>query len=87
MEDYINQKSDRKLSGWSISSCSSDWGEALENWQNQLHEVSMQKCARIKKYVRWVGIAICDPPIYEGLPTLGSFATEFEEKYMTVHTC
>ena len=34
--------------GWrSTSSVSSDFDDALENWQNQLHEVSFRKCGLI----------------------------------------
>ena len=40
----------------------------------------MRKCARITKYVRQVGIEVCDIPTYEGLPNLESFFTKFEEK-------
>ena len=40
-EDYINPTSDGKLSWPSVRSCTSNSGDALENWQNMLHEVSM----------------------------------------------
>ena len=53
-EDYINPTTDGKLSWKSVSCCTSDSGEALENWKNRLHEVSMRQCARITHSVRWV---------------------------------
>ena len=40
-EDYINPTADGNLSWKSASSCTSDSREALENWQNRLHEVSV----------------------------------------------
>ena len=51
-EDYINPTADGNLSWKCESSCTSDLGEALEKWHNQLHEVSSRKCARITKSVR-----------------------------------
>ena len=45
--NYINPTTDGKLSWKSVSSCTSDSGEELENWQNKMHEVSMRRCARI----------------------------------------
>ena len=45
----------------------------------------MWKCARIKKYVRQVGIEVCNIPTYEGLPNLESFLTEFKEKVYEPH--
>ena len=47
--DYIQPTMDGNLSWKSASSCTSDSGEALENWKNQLHEVSMRRCARITR--------------------------------------
>ena len=36
-----------KMSWKSISSCTLDSGEAFENWQNHMHEVSLRRCSRI----------------------------------------
>ena len=79
-EDYINPIADGNLSWPSVSLCTSDSGEALENWQNMLHEVSMRRCARLTKVVRRVGVEASALPMYEGLPNLASFLEEFEEK-------
>ena len=46
-DDYINPTMDGNLRWRSTSSCTSDSGEALENWKNRLHEVSMRRCARV----------------------------------------
>lgn len=50
-EDYINPIVDAKINWASISSCSSDFDEALENWQQRLYEVATRKCTRITKHV------------------------------------
>ena len=50
-EGYINPTYDGKLSRRSVSSFTSDSDEALENWQNRLHEVSMRRCVRTKKKI------------------------------------
>ena len=48
-DDYINPTTNGKMSWHSVSSCTSDSGEALQNWKNRLHEVSMRRCARITR--------------------------------------
>ena len=53
-EDYINPTMDGKLSWKSAISCTSDSGEALENWQNMLNEVSMRRCTRVTRSMRRV---------------------------------
>ena len=50
-EDYINPTTDGNLSWKSASSCTSDSGEALENWKNRIYEVSMRRCTRVTRYV------------------------------------
>ena len=79
-EDYINLTTDRKLSWWSVSSCTSNSSDALGNWQNRIHEVSMRRCARITRVVQRVGDEASVFPTYEGLPNLASFLEEFKEK-------
>ena len=79
-EDYINPTTDGNLSWRSISSCTTELGDALENWQNILHEVSMRRCVRVIRVVQRVGSKECVLPRYEGLLNLASFLVEFEEK-------
>ena len=50
-EDYIHPTTDSELRWHSASSASSDSDDALENWQNQLHEVSFRKCGLITQYL------------------------------------
>jgi hypothetical protein len=48
-QDYINPTTDGNLSQRSDNACSSDSEEALENWQNQMYEVSTRRCARLTR--------------------------------------
>ena len=79
-EDYINPTTDGKLSWQSVSSCTYDLGDALENWKNRLHEVSMRRCTRITRSIHRVGVEEIGLPTYEGIPNLTYFFMEFEEK-------
>ena len=79
--DYINPTIDRNMCWRSVSLCTSNLVEALENWQNRLHEVSMRRCARITRSVRWLGDEVNNIPTYEGFPSLASFKTKIEAKF------
>ena len=79
-EDYINPMADGNLSWRSVSSCTSNSGDALENWQNILHEVSMHRCVKFTRVVHRVGAEASVLPTYEGFHNLASFLEEFEEK-------
>ena len=46
-EDYIHPTVDGELGWRSASSTFSDSNDALENWQNCMHEVSFKKCGLI----------------------------------------
>ena len=46
-EDYIHLTIEGELGWHSASSTSSDSDDALENWQNRMHEVSFRKCGLI----------------------------------------
>ena len=61
-DDYISPIADGNLSWKCASSCTSDAGEALENWKNRLHEVSMRKCARVTRSVQQVETESRDLP-------------------------
>ena len=77
-EDHINPTTDGNPSWKSASSCTSDSGEALENWKNPLPEVSMRRCAKVTRFVRQAENELREFPTYEGLPNLATFLTEFE---------
>jgi hypothetical protein len=78
-EDYVNPTADGVLSWWSITSCATDSDIGLENWQQRLHEVSTQRCARIDRAVRWVGTKIREPPSFHELNDLETFLTQYED--------
>ena len=65
---------------WSLISCTLDSSEAIENWQNRMHKVSMRKFPRIIRSMRQVGVDTSDLPTYEGVPNLACFQSEFEAK-------
>ena len=64
-EDYTNSTADGNLIWICASSCTSDSGEALEGWKNRLHEVSMRRCARVTRSMRWVENELRELPTYE----------------------
>ena len=68
--------------GWkSVRFYSSDSREALENWQNTLHEVSMKKCVRITNYsLCWVDSEVHELPTYEWIPNPYTFLGESESR-------
>ena len=46
-KDYIHPTTNRELGWCNTSSTSSDSDDALENWQNRMHEVLLRKCGLI----------------------------------------
>jgi hypothetical protein len=54
-QDYIIPTTDGNLSWRSDNACSSDSKEALENWKNQMYEVSAWRCAILTREVPWIG--------------------------------
>ena len=79
-EDYIHPTIDGELGWCSESFTSFDSDDALENWQNRMHEVSFRKCGLITQSLHRVATETVEFPIYEGLPALSKFLQEFEEK-------
>ena len=78
-EYYNNPTVDGNLSWRNVISFMSNSGEALENWQNKMHEVSLCRCVIITKFVQRVGAKASALPMYEGFPNIASFLQEFEE--------
>ena len=78
-EEYIHPTIDGELGWCSTSSASSDSDDALENWQNRLHEVSFRKCGLITQSLWHVTTETIKLPICEGLSRLSEFFQEFEE--------
>jgi hypothetical protein len=69
-EDYINPTTDRILSWRTINYSSSDSETGLQNWQQQLHELSTRRCATMMRALRWVGIEVREPPTFYGMNDL-----------------
>ena len=79
-KDYMHPTVDGELGWRSASFASSDSDDALENWQNWLHEVSFRKCGLVTQSLCHIATKIIELPIYEGLPELSRILKEFEEK-------
>jgi hypothetical protein len=58
--------------------CSLDSKEELENWQNQMYEVSTRRCVRLTREVRWIGTTVSNLPTFHGLKPLEAFLSDFE---------
>jgi hypothetical protein len=43
-----------------------------------MYEVSMQRCARLTKEVRWIGTKVSNTPTFDGLNNSETFLLEFE---------
>ena len=72
-EDYIHPTVNGELGYCSEIYTSSHFDDALENWQNRLHEVSFRKCGLITQSLCRVATEIVELLIYEGLPALPEF--------------
>ena len=79
-EDYIHPIVEGELRWRSANSVSSESDDALENWQNRMHEVSFRKCGLITQSLRHVLTEIVELPVYEGLLEMSAFLIVFEER-------
>jgi hypothetical protein len=84
-EDYVNPTIDGIVSWHSITSCVTDSDTGLENWKQRLHEVSMRRCARIDRVVRWVGMEIREPPSFHKVNDLEVSLSQYEEEVLENH--
>ena len=64
-DDNINPTANGTLSWHYASSCTSDSDEGLENWNNQMHELSGRRCACLIKSLRWIGTKVRQVPIFD----------------------
>ena len=74
---YIHPNVDGELGWHNASSASSDFDDALENWQNRMQKVSVRKCGLIMQSMCHVAHKIVELPIYEGLAKLSMFLMDF----------
>lgn len=61
------------------SYCTSESGEELENWQNNMDEVSTECCARITKSVCCMISEVCNIPLHDGLGDVNNFIDDYEK--------
>jgi hypothetical protein len=81
--DYLNPIADKNLSWRSDNTFSSDSEEALENWKDQMYEVSTRRCARLTREVHWIDTTVSNLPTFDGLNPLENFLSEFETSVPT----
>ena len=79
-EDCIHSTTEGELGWCSSSSASLDSYDALENWQSQMHEVSIWKCGLVTQSLCRAATEIFELPLYKGLLELSEFLVEFEDK-------
>jgi hypothetical protein len=75
---YINPTADGTLSWRYASSCTFDSEAGLENWQNRMHEISTRRCTHLTKSLHWIGIEVCEVPIFDGLFDIQEFLQDYE---------
>jgi hypothetical protein len=51
----------------------------MENWKNNMYEVSTRICARLTREVYWIGTTVSNLPTFDGLNPLETFLSDFEE--------
>ena len=76
-KEYIYPTIEGEMGWCSASSASSDSDDALENWKNRMHEVSLKKCGLITQSLCHVETQIIEFLTYEGLSKLYRFLEEF----------
>ena len=81
-EYYIHPNVDGEISWCSASSASYDSDDALENWQNRLHEVSLWKCGLITQSLCHFVTETIHLLIYAGILELSEFLVEFNDKVL-----
>ena len=67
-KDYIHPTIDGELGWCNTRSTPSNSDDALENWKNQLHEVSFGKCGLVMQSLHYVTTEVIELWIYKGLP-------------------
>jgi hypothetical protein len=48
-----------------------------------MYEVSTRRCARLTRYVYWIGTTVSNLPTFDGLNPLETFLSEFKESVTT----
>lgn len=67
------------------SSCTSDFDEYLEHWQNWLHKVSSLHCNMLTKLIQCISTKVWNLPYYNGLENVNLFLDKFERDVPKEH--
>lgn len=79
-EDWINPKSDDMPCWEKHNECISDSNEELEDWENQLQEVSMMRYLRITRYFWYISSKVGELPCFDGSGSIKEFFRTFKAK-------
>lgn len=72
-QDWVNPTMDGRITWERESSYTSDSDEEIEQWQNQLHEVTTLNCNMMTRSLRYVSKEVRDLPTYDGLNEIDTF--------------
>ena len=50
----------------------------MENWQNQMYEVSRRQCAQLTKSLRWIGLEVSQVPTFTRLSPVKKYIIAYE---------
>lgn len=45
-----------------------------------LHEVSMRRCDHMPKSLHWIGVEVCEFPMFDGIKDLNTFICDYQEQ-------
>jgi hypothetical protein len=62
-----------------MKSYDTDSEDAIERWQQNMYEVSTQRCARITKAIHYIEIELCDALCFDGRRSVESFLVQMEK--------
>ena len=77
-DDYINPTAYSTLSCLYAISYRSDLEEGLENWQSQMHVILGRHCTHLMKSLHWIGMEVCEVPMFGGLSNIQEFLEDYE---------
>lgn len=80
-EDWINPMADSVLCREKYSKCSSDSDGEIENWKNQLHDVSALRCQRITRDFHCISLEVRELPYFDGSGSIKEFLQTFKAEF------
>ena len=81
-ENYIHPTVDGEIGWRSASSGSSNSNDALENWQNRLHEVSFRKCGLITSLFSVLQLILSSFPFMKDFPDYQSSFKNLKRNFL-----